>query len=168
MKTLTIVRHAHAEKHESDLQDFERRLDKRGKREAEAMAELARGLGLRPDHLISSPAVRAISTAKVFAAAIGFPLEKIRHDDRVYLAERATLTAILRAVPATQHHVMLVGHNPGLSRLAHWLSDDDDFGDLPTAAICSLETSLDDWSAAGGGVFERVLLRYPDDAAARP
>jgi len=163
MKHVTLVRHAHAEKHEADIEDFERRLDKRGRREAEEMSELAHALGLRPDHIITSPAVRTVSTAKEFARALGFPLQKIRHDDRVYLAERAALVTILRAVPAGCRHVLLVGHNPGVSRLARWLTDDDSIGDLPPAALCALKADVERWSDVDGGRFERVALRWPGD-----
>jgi phosphohistidine phosphatase len=167
MKLVTIVRHAHAEKHDGDVEDFERRLDKRGRREAEQMADLAQALGLRPDHVVSSPAVRAISTAKEFARSLNFPLQRIRHDDRIYLAERSTLATILRSTPATARHVLLVGHNPGVSRLVSWLTGDDAGGDLPTAALCTLGGSLERWSELDGGLFEQVRLRWPDDEGPR-
>ena len=163
MKHVTIVRHAHAEKHEADIEDFERRLDKRGRREAEEMSDLAHALGLRPDHIVTSPAVRTVSTAKEFARALGFPLSKIRHDDRIYLAERAALVTILRAVPSACRHVLLVGHNPGVSRLARWLTGDDSIGDLAPAAVCALRGDLQRWADVDAGLFERVALRSPGD-----
>jgi phosphohistidine phosphatase len=163
MKLVTIVRHAHAEKHDGDVEDFERRLDKRGRREAESMAELAHALGVRADHIVSSPAVRAISTAKEFARSLSFPLPKIRHDDRIYMAERAALVSILRATPAAYRHVLIFGHNPGLSRLAGWLSGDETIGELPTAAMCTLKTSVERWDAIGQDDFEKVRLRWPED-----
>ena len=167
MKLVTIVRHAHAEKHDGDVEDFERRLDKRGRREAESMAELAHSLGMRADHLLSSPAVRAISTAKEFARSLSFPLPKIRHDDRIYLAERATLVTILKATPAAYRHVLLFGHNPGLSRLAAWLSGDATIGELPTGAMCTLKAPIDSWEAIGAGAFELLRLRWPEDGGAK-
>jgi phosphohistidine phosphatase len=163
MKSVTIVRHAHAEKHDSDVDDFERRLDKRGRREAEEMSELAHALGVRPDYVLSSPAIRAISTAKEFARSLGLPLPKIRHDDRIYLAERTTLVAILRSVPDSVRHVLLVGHNPGLTRLVGWLSGDDQAGELPTAAMCTLKAGIDHWRDLDAGRFETVRLRWPED-----
>ena len=163
MKLVTIVRHAHAEKNDGDVEDFERRLDKRGRTEAERMAELAHALGVRADHIVSSPAVRAISTAKEFARSLGFPLQKIRHDDRIYLAERATLVTILRSTPAAFRHVILFGHNPGVSRLAAWLSGDDTIGDLPTAAVCTLKGNIQGWDSVAQGSFEKLRLRWPDD-----
>ena len=127
------------------------------------MAELAHALGVRADYMFSSPAVRAISTAKEFARSLGFPLQRIRHDDRIYLAERGVLATILRATPASYRHVLIFGHNPGISRLASWLSGDDSIGELPTAAMCTLKADIDAWPEIAAGVFERVRLRWPDD-----
>jgi len=163
MRQLTIVRHGHAEKQHGDIEDFERRLDKRGRKEAEAMAELAHRCAVRPDHVVSSPAVRAIATAKEFARALAFPLPRIRHDDRLYLAERSQIVAILRSVPASARHVLLVGHNPGLSRLAAWLTDRDDIGELPTAALVTLRADIESWDGLGQGTCDVVRVRWPDD-----
>lgn len=161
VRRLTIVRHAHAEPHSHDREDFERRLDKRGRREAHAIAARARELGLAPDHLISSPADRAIETAREVAKALDFPLHRIRHDDRAYLAEPEQLVAILRAAPPAAEHVLLVGHNPGLSRLVAWLADDTTFGELPTAALVSLTGEMDRWHDLYAGVLERACFETP-------
>ena len=163
MKQLTIVRHAHAEKHADEAEDFERRLDKRGRREAEQMAELGHSLGVRADYIVSSPAVRAISTAKEFARALGYPLPKIRHDDRIYLADVATLATVVRAIPQSARHALLFGHNPGLSRLVAWLSGSTAQGDLPTAGLCTLRADLERWHDVAPGLFEVVRLRWPED-----
>ena len=167
MKQVTILRHAHADKQHSDAEDFERRLDKRGRREAEQMADLGYALGLRPDHILASPALRTISTAKEFAHALGYPLSKIRDDERLYLADRGVLATILRAVPVARRHVLLVGHNPGLSRLARWLSGDDSIADLPPAGLCTLQADIASWADLDAGLFERVRVRWPDDDGAR-
>ena len=167
MKQLTLVRHAHAEKQDAELEDFERRLDKRGRREAEEMAALARALDLDPDHLLASPAVRTVSTAKEFARALGYPLPRIRHDDRLYLARRATLAGIVAALPDSVRHVLVVGHNPGISELAAWLADDPALGDFPTAALCTLRAPTPRWGELGRGACERVRWRWPGDAPTR-
>jgi phosphohistidine phosphatase len=160
MKHLVLVRHAHAHGLEPGLEDFERRLDRRGRHEAEAMAQRARDLGLAPDHLISSPADRAIATAREFAKALDFPLPRIRHDDRVYLAEPEQLVAILRSVPAGARRVLLVGHNPGISQLARWLTGED-VGDLPTAALYAASAELGRWADLHAGAFERTHFEHP-------
>ncbi len=159
-KQVILVRHAHAHGLEPGLEDFERRLDRRGRHEAEAMARRAHELGLAPDHLIASPADRAIATAREFAKALAFPLPRIRHDDRVYLAEPDRLVAILRNAPPDAQRVMLVGHNPGLSELAAWLTGED-VGHLPTAALCVATAALERWTDLQRGGFERLHLEHP-------
>lgn len=161
VRQLTIVRHAHAEAQGRDIEDFERRLDKRGRREAHAIAARARELGFVPDHLLSSPADRAIETARELAKALDFPLHRIRHDDRVYLAEPEQLVAILRSAPPTAEHVLVVGHNPGLSRLAAWVADDTGLGELPTAALVSLRGELDRWQDLSAGSLPRIAFETP-------
>jgi phosphohistidine phosphatase len=160
MKQVILVRHAHAHGLEPGLEDFERRLDRRGRHEAETMAQRAHELGIAPDHLISSPADRAIATAREFAKTLGFPLPRIRHDDRVYLAEPEQLVAILRAAPATVRRVMLVGHNPGLSQLAEWLTGEE-VGHLPTAAVYVATSDLARWPDLDAGAFRRLHLEHP-------
>jgi phosphohistidine phosphatase len=160
MKQVILVRHAHAHGLEPGLEDFERRLDRRGRHEAETMARRAHELGIAPDHLISSPADRAIATAREFAKTLGFPLPRIRHDDRVYLAEPEQLVAILRAAPANARRVMLVGHNPGLSQLAEWLTGEE-VGHLPTAAVYAATSDLARWPDLHAGAFRRLHLDHP-------
>jgi phosphohistidine phosphatase len=160
VREIVLVRHAHAHGEEPGLEDFERRLDKRGRREAAEMAERARELGLEPDHLVSSPADRAIGTAREFAKALGFPLPRIRHDDRVYLASPATLVTVLRSAPHAAKRVMLVGHNPGLSELAEWLTGED-VGSLPTAAIYAVRGELELWDELHRDGFERFKADHP-------
>jgi phosphohistidine phosphatase len=166
MKLVTLLRHAHAEKEDPDIPDFERRLDKRGRREAERMAARAHALKLRPDHLLASPAARTLSTASEFARALGIPLPRVHLDERLYLARRATLAAVLGALPESAQHVLLVGHNPGISDLARWLSDDAALGEFPTATLCTLSADVERWEALGRGSCRRVGLRWPDDGEA--
>lgn len=152
MRRLTIVRHAHAEGLAPGAEDFERRLDAKGRREAEAIAERAARLQLAPDHLIASPADRTAATARTLARTLGFPLSRIRHDDRVYLAERPTLVEVLRAIPAECRRAMLVAHNPGASELVDWLTGDARES-LVTGGVVVLEGELANWRALAPGVL---------------
>lgn len=145
VRTLTLFRHAHAEKPTEEIEDFERELDKRGRREAKRMSQTLAALGPSPDHLITSSSVRTVQTAKILAHALGFPLERIRHDDRVYLADADRLLAILQHCPDEARHVLLVGHNPGLSVVAGRLESAHDVPEMPTAALCSLELPIGRW-----------------------
>lgn len=156
MRQLSIVRHAHAEREANDLPDFERNLDKRGRREAKHLAAHLAKLNWQVDHLLTSPAVRTVETAKTIAQAIGFPLEKIRHDDRLYQAQADALLSILRSAPHACRHVLLVGHNPGLSVLACRLDASHEPVDLSPSSLYVLRFAARDWKSLSWGSAERL------------
>lgn len=161
MKRLTLVRHAKSDWRDGRLEDFERPLNGRGNRDAPEMARRAVDAGLSPTLIISSPAVRALSTAKAFAGAFRYPAKRIRHADDAYLASPGTLLEIVRRLGGKAGHVMLFGHNPGISEFAVLLSGDDSLRDLPTAAMVSLKVDVKDWADLEPGRAERVLYDYP-------
>jgi phosphohistidine phosphatase len=166
VKRLTLVRHAKSE-WPAHLEDFERPLSMRGRAEAATMAERAYAFDLLPDHIIASPAVRAITTAKAFAHVLGFPLPRIRHDDRVYLASVHQLLEVVRGAPPSSHHLMLFGHNPGLSEFAARLTGDRELGELPTAAIYSVSLKQAPWRELHWGSGQCTYYDFPDSLVER-
>lgn len=145
MRLLTLVRHAKSSWEQPTLDDFERPLNERGERDAPRMAELVkRALGV-PDRLVSSPALRAITTARVFAEAFGVAAADIDEQPRIYEASPDTLLSLVQRLDDGDRHVMLFGHNPGLSELAHGLARCG-FDDLPTCAIVQIGFDAKLWS----------------------
>jgi len=161
MRTLTIVRHGHAEKQSLEIDDFERDLDKRGARQVTEMALAAKEHGLTADYIITSTATRTLRTANAFAKTLGFPLSRIRHDDRLYLADYRLLAQVVQVLPEQYHNVIVVGHNPGLTHLVAWLLDEDGIAELPTSAVCTLLIDLPHWAAIGRGVATLKRLQMP-------
>lgn len=150
MRLLSLVRHAKASTEYAELSDFERPLDARGRRDAPAMAQRARtALGV-PDRLVSSPALRAITTAHVFATAMDLPIEEIAIQPRIYEAEVEALFAIVRTLDDRDRHVMLFGHNPGFTALALELAHCP-FTELPTCGVVQLELAIKSWTEANYG-----------------
>ena len=132
MKRPFIVRHAKAVK--GGARDFDRQLAPRGEADA---AELGRRLhrrGEHPDAVVSSPARRALDTAKLIAREIDFPWAQIRTEKSAYLAEPSDLLQLVRELDDRSRIALMVGHNPGISELAHLLSGSFS-EELPTAAI---------------------------------
>jgi phosphohistidine phosphatase len=76
MKTLILVRHAKSSWKNISLDDFDRPLNKRGKKDAQLMGKKLKERQVVPDLILSSPAKRARKTAKAFAKAIAFPKKK--------------------------------------------------------------------------------------------
>jgi phosphohistidine phosphatase len=157
MRLLTLVRHAKSSWEYPELSDFERPLNERGRRDAPLMAERLRRSPPRPDRLVSSPALRAITTAHIFADALSIPRDDIVLQPRIYEASAATLLRIVRGLDDGDRHVMLFGHNPGFSELAHLLADCT-FDELPTCAVARFELDVKTWQDVGEDCGQ--LARY--------
>ena len=142
MKTLLVLRHAKSSWNDPALDDHERPLNKRGRRDAPRMGELVREYGLIPDVIISSDAVRARLTAEAVAEAARYAGE-ILLDPRLYLACPADILSLLTAVRENAGTVMIIGHNPGLEELVEQLTGERQ--DLPTAALAQIGLPIDQW-----------------------
>ena len=150
MKTLTLLRHAKSSWKHPGLDDFDRPLNKRGLRDAPAMGERLAQRESLPDRCLSSPAVRATATAVAVAEALGYPVDAIAWEPRIYEAASASLLDVLRAQPDTARHILLVGHNPGMTDFANALTGDS-LDNLPTAAAYTLTLPIEHWRDAAFG-----------------
>ena len=142
MKTLLVLRHAKSSWNDQALDDHERPLNKRGRRDAPRMGVLVRECGLIPDVIISSDAVRARVTAEAVAEAARYAGE-ILLDPHLYLACPADILSRLTTVRENAGTVMIVGHNPGLEKLVEQLTGERQ--DLPTAALAQIGLPIDQW-----------------------
>src|SRR3970040_1513796 len=121
MKNLLVLRHAKSSWNDPALDDHERPLNKRGRRDGPRMGELVREYGLIPDIVIASDAVRAQLTAETVADAARYAGE-ILLDRHLYMAGPADIVSLLQTVRENAETVMIVGHNPGLEELVEQLT----------------------------------------------
>ena len=143
-KKLFIVRHAKSSWNNSHLSDFERPLNNRGKNDAPDMGQRLAMKGIKPLLIISSPANRALTTAKVISSEIGYPKTKIIEEKILYHASSRTIQEVLSQVENEYDTVMIFGHNPGLTDLINEISYFD-LDNLPTCAICGIEFEMESW-----------------------
>jgi phosphohistidine phosphatase len=143
-KRLTLVRHANAE-HESDVRDFERPLSKKGHGEANEMARRFHERGLVPDRILVSSAVRTRETADIFAKVSGVAPRLLQAEDALYLAEGDQIITMIRGVGPRVMHLMVIGHNPGISAAAISLAPETVQGDLPTCGTVTMNVSCKSW-----------------------
>ena len=146
MLRLTLVRHAKTEPAHSGQEDWDRALEQRGQRDAPEMGRRLKGRGLKPDKILTSPAVRAISTTSIMARELGVAGSKVVPDERLYLASSKELLATVKELGGTAKHLMVVGHNPGLTEFADALSCERSIDNLPTCAVYTLEFDIKNWS----------------------
>ena len=160
MKILTLVRHAKSSWNHPGLSDKERPLNSRGKRDAPVMAERITEHGIRPSLILTSPAVRAKSTAKIIAQKIAYPLEFLQQESSLYLASVNTLLDVLVAQDVGFNSIMLVGHNPGLTEFANFLVPGIT-DNLPTAGVVSVNIDQDNWMLYEQPKTELIVFDYP-------
>ena len=145
MKILTIVRHAKSSWDDPSLRDHERPLNKRGHRNAPEMGRRIAEHGIRPSLIVSSTAVRAWSTAKAVAKAVGYPYEFLEKEPNLYHASVDRILDVIRAQDERCNNLMLVGHNPGFTDFANFLVPGLT-NNLPTAGVVAVEIDRDDWN----------------------
>lgn len=160
MKTLTIVRHAKSSWDHPGLSDRDRPLNKRGERDAPEMGRRIQAHGIRPSLIISSPAERAWSTARIIATELAYPLEFLQREKSLYLASVDAILDVIAAQDEGFNNLMLVGHNPGLTEFANFLSPGLT-NNLPTAGVVAVEIDQDDWSLYGRPSARLLVHDYP-------
>ena len=160
MKTLTLVRHAKSSWKDTSLSDRDRPLNKRGKRDAPEMGRRIADAGIRPSLIVSSPAVRAWTTAKIIANQIGYPREFLQRDSALYLASVNGILDVIVSQDAGFNNLMLVGHNPGFTDFANYLVPGLT-NNMPTAAVVCVELDTDDWSLYDKPDVNLVLYDFP-------
>lgn len=159
MKTLFLIRHAKSSWDDAALSDRERPLDARGKRDAPAMGERLARRDVKPDLIVSSPAARALATAQIIARKLDYKLKDIVVDDRLYACSADDLLKVICGIADRQEHVMLFGHNPEITELAHRLWSQ--ITDMPTCAVAEFTFDANSWSNIGKATLATASLDYP-------
>lgn len=145
IKRLTLIRHATADQ-DSGKRDFERPLSRKGLSEAQEMARRFQERGLTPDLILVSAAVRTRETADTFAKVLGVAARLLQPDDSLYLADGEHILSTIRAVGPRVAHLMVIGHNPGISAAAISLAPEAVSNDLPTCGTLTMTVSCATWS----------------------
>ena len=164
MKRLYLVRHAKSSWDDPDLSDIDRPLNKRGKKDAPIMGErLKNEHKAKPDLIISSPAKRAIRTARIIAKELGYSEEKIEIKDSLYASGVTAMLNVIHYLDDSLDEVMLFGHNPDLTSLANYLSNQQ-VDNIPTCGVFCVDFDVKSWQdiEKGKGIFK--FFDYPKKA----
>lgn len=156
MKTLLLARHAKSGWDDPSARDHDRVLDERGRRDAPAMAGRLRDEGVPLQHIVSSTALRARSTADAYATA--FRLE-VGDEPTLYAATARTILSVAAGLPHDVDVAMLVGHNPGMTDAVAELTGA--VVEFPTCAVAECAVDVETWSELIEGSGRLVTLRTP-------
>lgn len=160
MKTITIFRHAKSSWDQPNLNDHDRPLNKRGKRDAPIMGERMKNAGIRPSLILSSTAVRSWKTAKIIADQIAYPREFLQREPGLYHAGLNKLYDVIAAQDEGFNSITIVGHNPGLTDLANDLIPNVT-DNLPTAGFIAVLVDSDDWDLRVQNSAKLIEYDYP-------
>lgn len=160
MKLLLLARHAKSSWDYPELTDFERPLNKRGRRDAPYIGKVLNDLKVNPDKIISSPALRAYYTARTIASRIGYPLEYIETSEIIYEADAGEMIEFIRGTDDKINSLMLFGHNPSLTLTSNYLSDRS-LDNIPTCAIVAIEFPVDSWKDVKTDSGQMKFFEYP-------
>jgi phosphohistidine phosphatase len=161
VKRLTLIRHATAQPALGGQEDWDRALEARGIKDAHAMGVRLRDHGFKPDLFLSSPAVRALTTAQHLAQAAGLKALNIEQNERLYLASAKELLAVAQELGARHQHLVLLGHNPGLSEFADQLSSERSIDNMPTCAVVHMDFGIEQWRELAWSSGTNVVFDYP-------
>jgi phosphohistidine phosphatase len=165
MKILTLLRHAKSGWDDEVQRDFDRPLNRRGRKAARAVGQEMKRLELEFDRVIASPAVRVVETLADVSDGYGRAIAP-DYDESIYLALTSTLLELVQATDSSVERLLLVGHNPGLESLAILLSRDDNDPareeisvKYPTATLTEIVFPVESWSEVreGAGRIRRFI-----------
>lgn len=160
MKTLYLVRHAKSSWKYPDLDDFERPLNKRGRKNAPVIGKTLKKLEVTPDLIMSSPANRAAMTARIIAAWINYPLENIRYSEAIYESSEKALLHFIQQIDDAVKKAMVVGHNPALNGLASYIADQS-ITNIPTGGVCCVELDISCWAKISQQCGKLKFFEFP-------
>jgi phosphohistidine phosphatase len=162
MKTLFLVRHAKSSRDDPTLADKERPLNDRGLRDAARMGERLAKQDVKADLILSSPAVRALATAEIFAMKLDYKRKDIVVDERLYAAAPDEVLEVIQELDDKARRVMLFGHNPELAELANRFASE--IIDMPTCAVAQFSFDTNSWPNVGKQPPAKATLHRPKKA----
>lgn len=159
-KTLLLVRHAKSDWNDPSLDDFDRPLNERGRKDAPIMAQRLLENKVPIDLFISSPARRARKTAKIFAKEYGRQKDEIVLRDELYLAAQEVFFDTISHTADQFNHVALFSHNPGITYFANELTNAR-IDNIPTCGIFAVKAKCNSWAAFRDAPKEFWFFDFP-------
>jgi phosphohistidine phosphatase len=158
VKTLLIIRHAKAES-SFTLNDFERPLNERGKKDAPVMAQRLLDKKIVIDAFVSSPARRAKKTAELFYETYK------AHDDIIlisalYHAPAEIFFDVIKEVDDKFDTIAVFAHNPGITYFVNQLAAVR-IDNMPTCAVFAVKVNCNNWKDFAKAKKDFLFFDYP-------
>ena len=160
MKRLILIRHSKSSWDDDNIEDLNRKLSKRGDRDAKFMSELLAKKIKKPELILSSAAYRAQKTAEYFADAFDIDDEMMITDAGIYERGSKYILQLLENLDDTIQSVIVVGHNPDITTLANYFTKEY-FENIPTTGIIAIDLKIKSWTELEGKPGKLVFYEFP-------
>jgi len=159
MKTVLFARHAKSNWNEADISDFDRPLNEQGESDAPLMALYLQQCGYIIHQIISSDAARALATAEEYKKCLT-PDVPVLQNHSIYLASHLDIINIIKTLPAKKSTVMIVGHNPTMTEVVNYCTEDG-VSDMPSCSVAIVQFEVANWSDIKAGNGDLLAFEYP-------
>lgn len=160
MKTIYLIRHAKSDTNFSGQDDKDRSLNEQGYRDAHRMGKMLFDKKHFPELMISSPAIRAVSTALILAGELGYPVGRLELDESLYEMGFEKYIERIQATDDSYKSIALFGHNPIISQAAFYLSSNDPI-EMEAGSVLVFEADITGWAFLGQGNAVLFLVLAP-------
>lgn len=161
MRSVLFIRHAKSSWDDPLMNDFDRPLNEKGKKDAPAMARYLLNNKVQIDSFISSPAKRARKTAALFAREFGMAEDLIQFKTQLYLPVEEAFLQVIELLPDKIFHPAIFSHNPGITNFVNTLTSQIRVDDIPTCGIFGIKTTATAWKDFKKAEKEFWFFDYP-------
>jgi phosphohistidine phosphatase len=148
---LYLLRHAKSDWSVPGQKDIDRVLSTRGLNDTPRIGRKLYDMELMPDLIICSSSQRTRQTAELICEQLKFDQETIVFNQDIYEASMRTLFNTISAIDSQYKSVMMIGHNPGFTYLAEYLTNEI-IDNMPTCSVVCIEFDINSWEEVSGGL----------------
>ena len=160
MKILLIIRHAKSSWELETLNDFDRTLNERGKKDGPIMAQRLLDKQITIDAFVSSPAKRAKKTAELFCKTYNKNKEDIILVPQLYHASPEILFEVVEHLNEEFNTVAIFSHNPGITEFINELDQEIIVNNMPTCGVFALKINALNWTDFAKATKELLFFEY--------
>jgi len=160
MKSLFLIRHAKSSWADTTLKDFDRPLNNRGHQNAKEMAERLKKKEIIFDKILSSPAIRAKTTAIYFAEILKIEAIKVEFIASIYESYEDNIIQLVCNTSNSIDQLAIFGHNPTFTMLANMFIETPILN-VPTCGVVALQFETNDWSNFFEAPKKLLFFDYP-------
>jgi len=157
MKILYLLRHAKSSWEISP--DFDRPLTERGYADSHLVGKYLIQKKIHVDLVISSPAIRAITTALIISKYLDYSPDSILMREQLYDSSVKDYLNCIADI-SKGNSIVLAGHNNTISQVAEKLSVQP-VNDLKTCSIVAIQFNIDTWKDIADSKGDLLFELHP-------